>query len=87
MSVQMVILVIWKQHTVHLVPLDVQNVRTRWSVCPVGQVYCLLAILVKHSAQQANIAAKLTLVNLVMVCVRNVCCPPITASSAKNTRF
>lgn len=72
MSVQTATSVSWIQHDVSRAPLDAQNAKTKWNVCPVSQVYCLLLILVEHSAQQANIVAKLTHVNLVMVCARNV---------------
>lgn len=85
-SVLMVILVIWKQHTASLVLLGVRNVRTTQSVCRVDRGYCLWATHVKHNVQQVITAAKPTLVNLVMVCVRNALCPPVTASSAKSMK-
>lgn len=85
-SVLMVILVTWKRHTASLVLLGVRRARTVPNACPVDQVYCLLATLVKHNVQQANTAAKPTLVNLVMVCARNAYCPPITVSSVRNTK-
>ena len=87
MSALMVILVIWKQHTASLVLLGVRTVRTMQNVCPVDRGYCLLATLVKHNVRQVITAAKPILVNLVMVCVRNVLCPPVTVSSVKSMRY
>lgn len=86
MSALMVILVIWKQHTASLVLLGVRTVRTMQNVCPVDRDYCSLVTLVKHNVQQVITAAKPTLVNLVMVCVRNALCPPVTVSSVESMR-
>jgi len=85
-SVLMVILVIWKQHTASLVLLGVGSVRTMQNVCRVERGYCLLAIHVKHSVQQVITAAKPTLVNLVMVRVKNALCPPVIVSSVKSMK-
>jgi len=85
-SVLMVILVIWKQHTASLVLLGVRIARTMQNVCRVDRGYCLSATRVKHNVQQGITAAKPTLANLVMVCVRNALCPPVIVSSVKSMK-